>query len=183
MIRKIGSTSSRAKIGLAFLAGALCAVLRVATWHLWNERMAPIPIVLFLPLILLVLIYPMLSLRLALGTTMAASGGATIAGPIADRLIAGFWVSFPVEWLPIGSLVGCILFGTVSLFAVLIRRRYWPIYPSGYCQKCGYNLTGLASTQCPECGTFFEPQASSTARASPGTKGRHSELFGRSDAD
>jgi hypothetical protein len=26
-------------------------------------------------------------------------------------------------------------------------------YQRGFCQKCGYNLTGNVSGQCPECGT------------------------------
>ncbi len=29
--------------------------------------------------------------------------------------------------------------------------------PPGYCQKCGYNLTGNVSGRCPECGTPIKP--------------------------
>ena len=29
-------------------------------------------------------------------------------------------------------------------------------YPPGYCQECGYNLTGNVSGVCPECGTKVE---------------------------
>ncbi len=36
--------------------------------------------------------------------------------------------------------------------ATFLRRRYYPIYPPGHCQRCGYNLTGNVSGVCPECG-------------------------------
>jgi hypothetical protein len=43
----------------------------------------------------------------------------------------------------------------VALIVVFVRRRAWPIYPVGHCRKCGYNLFGLDSTRCPECGLPF----------------------------
>jgi len=42
--------------------------------------------------------------------------------------------------------------------AVFLRNRYRPIYPPGYCGKCGYDLQGLPEPRCPECGKSFEPQ-------------------------
>ena len=30
------------------------------------------------------------------------------------------------------------------------------------CQRCGYNLTGLAEPRCPECGTTFDPRESAS---------------------
>ncbi|MHC4067470.1 MAG: hypothetical protein ACYSUI_23615, partial [Planctomycetota bacterium] len=40
---------------------------------------------------------------------------------------------------------------TVSA-AVWARRHFYPIYGVGFCQRCGYDLTGNASGICPECG-------------------------------
>src|SRR5581483_2175302 len=32
------------------------------------------------------------------------------------------------------------------------------------CQKCGYDLRGLADNRCPECGEMFDPRAALIAR-------------------
>lgn len=38
---------------------------------------------------------------------------------------------------------------------VFLRNRYWPVYPEGHCQMCGYDLQGLPVRRCPECGEAF----------------------------
>ncbi len=43
-----------------------------------------------------------------------------------------------------------------ALLFWLDRRRI----PSGYCKKCGYDLTGNVSGVCPECGEMVPPQQS-----------------------
>ena len=53
--------------------------------------------------------------------------------------LLAFWIS--------GAAVGSLL--------VYVRHRYWPIYPPGHCRKCGYCLTGMISSRCPECATTF----------------------------
>jgi hypothetical protein len=45
--------------------------------------------------------------------------------------------------------------------AASAAARHWllpdkPVYPSGHCRKCGYNLTGNVSGVCPECGNVIE---------------------------
>jgi hypothetical protein len=34
--------------------------------------------------------------------------------------------------------------------------------PLGYCRRCGYDLRGLSSSLCPECGARFDPADPST---------------------
>ncbi|MBX3356884.1 MAG: hypothetical protein KF745_00500 [Phycisphaeraceae bacterium] len=41
----------------------------------------------------------------------------------------------------------------------------WRHPPEGCCQSCGYDLTGLTSDECPECGARPEPGAQRHAAA------------------
>ena len=50
--------------------------------------------------------------------------------------------------------------GVAILFFV---RRHQLLAESGCCLQCGYNLYGLASNRCPECGTFFAPSSGNPA--------------------
>lgn len=52
----------------------------------------------------------------------------------------------------------CAVFATPLLVAVFARRRFWPVYLPGHCRNCGYNLFGLSSNRCPECGEPFTPE-------------------------
>ena len=38
----------------------------------------------------------------------------------------------------------------------LVKTRSMPKYASGYCQECGYDLTGNVTGRCPECGKSIE---------------------------
>jgi hypothetical protein len=54
-------------------------------------------------------------------------------------------------WLPLLVFAAYLL----AAFAVSrIRRRHHELYP--LCARCGYNLTGLPESRCPECGTPFD---------------------------
>lgn len=53
-----------------------------------------------------------------------------------------------VQWLLLG--VACVLLGLVLLDRGFRRSRRGT---APHCRKCGYNLTGLPSNRCPECGT------------------------------
>lgn len=69
-------------------------------------------------------------------------------------------------WFPLGhksyiSLICNSLFwaaalsASVALLRSLVRKRE---IPTGYCQECGYNLTGNVSGVCPECGEKILPK-------------------------
>lgn len=58
-------------------------------------------------------------------------------------LLITYW--FPYVALPIGLVTGAIV-------NQMLPRRPCP----GFCQRCGYNLAGNVSGQCPECGLVSE---------------------------
>ena len=64
----------------------------------------------------------------------------------------------PIAWevWGFGGFIGLVVNVVLVGLATLLRRWLFPIYPSGHCQTCGYNLTGLPEPRCPECGQPFE---------------------------
>ncbi len=76
---------------------------------------------------------------------------------------AGFIYRGQIHWRPVilGLWIAIYLvFWLVMVFAlsavVFVRNRYRPVYPTGHCAKCGYDLQGLPEPRCPECGKPFE---------------------------
>lgn len=59
------------------------------------------------------------------------------------------WRIMVPTWIPLLLLAG--------LFAAIIVRAQKIDYPS--CPKCHYNLTGIGSARCPECGNRIDDQA------------------------
>lgn len=54
---------------------------------------------------------------------------------------------------PFSPRVG--LLGSFAALVAALTLCWWtvpPVQPLGHCRKCGYNLTGNVSGQCPECG-------------------------------
>jgi len=50
-----------------------------------------------------------------------------------------------------------IMLGWPLIPIILQQVRGYTGLPEGYCQKCGYNLTGNVSGKCPECGLDVPP--------------------------
>ena len=98
--------------------------------------------------------YPV-ALRLSLASTTALVCVGTVNAFVRDpgdtRIVP--WI------VPVGVVfvfaVFCAGAFVVLSGLVFVRTRYWPVYPPGHCERCGYNLFALPSARCPECGTPF----------------------------
>jgi hypothetical protein len=78
-----------------------------------------------------------------------------LSGVLEDTLAAGRSSLLQARFaqvIMLGGLVG----GLIILFFHFRRRYVWHKFSrqaSGYCPRCGYDLTGNMSGRCPECGT------------------------------
>ena len=73
----------------------------------------------------------------------------------------------------VGTLVGCLVWMPLADF---VLGHYREFVSSGYCRECGYNLTVLKGSWCPECGA---PLTHATAPG-PRRNARESADRGRS---
>jgi predicted RNA-binding Zn-ribbon protein involved in translation (DUF1610 family) len=69
-----------------------------------------------------------------------------LPGHVSRPLYEGFWVPL---WIP-----------SAALAILAISCFVWPHrHGHGYCQQCGYDLTGNVSGRCPECGEAVQPRS------------------------
>lgn len=139
----------------AIVYGAGCVLVRELLFAV-GLTIAVGPVVIAVTLLgLFLLNYPFLSWQRAcvIGTGMA--GGLVAASLPAWQLLYGYWSPVPWSWMASGILLLWIVCVGISLCGVAVRRRYWPVYPDGQCKACGYDLYGLTSNRCPECGQVF----------------------------
>lgn len=69
----------------------------------------------------------------------------------------------PYSWLPVYEqgivvplwIISFICFLGLIWATIVTRRRRHQL---GLCTQCDYNLTGLTTSRCPECGAEFDPQ-------------------------
>jgi len=67
-----------------------------------------------------------------------------------DRTLAALHISPHVGLLTANLGVWCALWFLVAAFAVHLRNRVRD--RRGLCRRCAYNLSGLRTAKCPECG-------------------------------
>jgi hypothetical protein len=93
--------------------------------------------------------------------TFWATGGAALAGGLLGWLVRSL-ISYGDE---IGRLIGPLTAGVIWIIATIFIWRETEAERAGrlnrasadalLCPTCGYNLTGLRESRCPECGTQF----------------------------
>lgn len=49
-------------------------------------------------------------------------------------------------------------FFSMTIVSYFVERRRKRLLSQGRCRECGYDLCGLESEVCPECGTCFDPE-------------------------
>jgi hypothetical protein len=145
----------RSPVVTAFLFGAGCAFVREIMNAFGPEPLAPIWMCSVFPLGLVGMGYPFVSWKRAVIIPVCGTLGLTLSSPLLWRLFRGYWTPVPWTWLPLGLLTVALPLAALSLIIVVVRRRYWPVYPAGHCQVCGYCLYGLTGDRCPECGSLF----------------------------
>lgn len=93
------------------------------------------------------------------GLTFGALVGAFFAGAVVGVVMGGI-VAADFGWF-MGSITAPVLWlvATVFIWRESAAERGARLARSGrdavVCPTCGYNLTGLGETRCPECGTRF----------------------------
>lgn len=119
------------------------AILQIALFH-----------VALFPLAVLFISRPLSSYRQSIAIVVVVIVGWTAVKLTIEAVTQQYLVNAQMMCLVWGvyGFIGLVVNTVLVSLAVLLRRRLYPIYPSGHCQRCGYNLTGNVSGRCPECG-------------------------------
>lgn len=108
---------------------------------------------------LAMLCWPWTSYALAVRLSLAAAIALVCVGTI-NVFVRDLGDMRRVPWVfPVGTVSVFVVFCAVAFVVlsglVFVRMRFWPVYPPGHCERCGYDLFGLQGARCPECGTPF----------------------------
>ena len=132
-----------------------------ANWGYWHKRNWPEATVFNVAGNLITFILAMLCTRpitrfvrrlLMSGTIIAFGLVAIITGFTADSMFGTSASGLP-DWVSMYSQSGVliVLIGVIA-GATVVFSQFIHKPASGYCAECGYNLFGIDSPQCPECG-------------------------------
>lgn len=161
--------SARPSVGGAFVGVVVSIGVSIVPVS-WFGALWPVPLILLVALLLAGLTsacWPLRQHRVVLKVTFAGACGFIVAAlpRVLARsgsptlIVASMLLVFATVWI----VPGLLLWATVH-----VRNRYWPVFPEGFCATCGYNLWGLPSPRCPECGTPFGPDRRAGAQAAGG---------------
>lgn len=85
-------------------------------------------------------------------------GAASLPGMVAFIRNTPFDPLFGLYFFLAPPSIGWLVPFLILSGVVFLRNRFRPVFPSGHCSKCGYDLQGLPEPRCPECGKPFELQ-------------------------
>lgn len=153
----VRNSSTRTKCCFVLCFAVACTLVRELFMTADLYVFATFWMCLVFPLGVLATSWPFLSAKHTTVVCLHAFIGLVATGPIASWLFHGNWSDMLWWCLYAGhAAVFSVVLGLLSLLLVVIRHRYWPVYPAGCCRNCGYDLRGLSEQRCPECGTSNE---------------------------
>lgn len=94
--------------------------------------------------------------RRPLGFLLAALSALPLAG-------LGFWLNRHHDTLTVWALAVFVFAGLVGLIALFLSVQ--PRRPAHACDACGYDLHGVISRVCPECGNGATPHHAPNVQA------------------
>jgi hypothetical protein len=106
--------------------------------------------------------FPRIAGQFALGAVIGAFGALmivlAIGRPVQLFLPSIFreFEQFPDYCVYAPFVVAALSYGTICAIAEFLEQRANYRTRTGQCEYCGYDLRGLDSNRCPECGGIFK---------------------------
>jgi hypothetical protein len=139
---------------------------------LWGEL--TLVVVLYV-LVLALVCLPLTQYRRGIRLSFLGAVGAAGVGTASALLRGGAGLPIFPSIFPVGLILVLLVVWTIGCIAILAltyhRLKWFPVFPAGHCQRCGYPLFGLPEDRCPECGTSFDKAAGQPAQLGRGSDG------------
>ena len=149
----------RQRWSFASCLGVLCLVMRDVLPEQVLVPLKPLIMIILFPAGIVALNLPLVSIKQGICVALVAFLSALSTHLAIAITRSGLYSVLPEPtWAGLLGLL-CVGFALVilSVIAVKVRMRYWPLVINNKCPKCGYQLIGLTTTRCPECGRSFDP--------------------------